>query len=378
YATLSNSNSNSASAGALRERSAASLQANARIGAGSLWFNHTRRELATTGGTATPGAFSTSSDARWRSTGIGYSRYEPALRGFFRASLSRVQDGARSGLEASVGLTFYLGSNQSVSASAGSGDGAASQSVQWAQGVPAQGWGHELTATRSSTQGSAAQEFRATTQLNAAQGVLRAEAVSSTGTQGAEHGLRLGAAGGMAWIDGRVYFGAPVNDAFAVVRVATLAGIPVSVNGEKMGVTDERGQVFVPSLRSLYGFDVKIDPTAAPMDWRLPAMRRRVALAPRSGATIAFEATRIQAVVGQLKPVGHEALPQLSAVTVFAGPTPTLSISGQDGTLYLENLPPGRHRGLAGEAAAQCAFWLEIPATNDPLIDLGEIACEKP
>src|SRR5207253_1755623 len=98
----------------------------------------------------------------------------------------------------------------------------------------------------------------------------------------------------------------------------------------------------------------------------------------RSGVSIAFEATRIQALVGRLKRAGGADLAALTPITIATGAQTLSSITGQNGVIYLENVPPGRHRGRAEDPLGPCDFWLDVPNENEPLIDLREMVCERP
>jgi outer membrane usher protein FimD/PapC len=51
--------------------------------------------------------------------------------------------------------------------------------------------------------------------------------------------------------------------------------------------------------------------------------------------------------------------------------------TGKGGEFYLENVPPGTYRALAEIPGKSCSFDLTVPETDEMIVDLGVLACER-
>ena len=47
--------------------------------------------------------------------------------------------------------------------------------------------------------------------------------------------------------------------------------------------------------------------------------------------------------------------------------------TGKSGDFYIENLPAGRHRASVQIRGSRCEFAIEVPATADTAVALGDI-----
>lgn len=343
------------------------------------------------------------SEAR-RSTTLAYARFWPSLRGSLRVAASRVHDGRGSRSEFTAGLVISLDGPRLLSITTRQDREGSAQSVQLSQPVPpGEGWGWEVGADRDAQQGeggtsSQSARWHGAAQLNARYLQWRGELQHRTGTGATSDEVRLAASGGVAWLGGGWHFSRPVQDAHALVQVGALEGVPVRVNGLAMGETDARGQLFVPQVSAWQETEFAIDPQRIPIDQSVPRVSRRVMLPERGGAVIDFQARRLQAVVGRLmRPAiaasrhampgangpGPAPVPQ-ALVRLQSGGSTIETLTGRDGEFYLENLPAGTYPGEAMPegarptqgASAACRFELRVPASDEVVIDLGDLPCE--
>ncbi|MFD0668680.1 fimbria/pilus outer membrane usher protein [Ramlibacter sp. MAHUQ-53] len=315
--------------------------------------------------------------APWRSprdaTALGYSVFLPQWRAGLRAGIARVRDDRGPHLEVRLGLTLLLDDRRTATLETRQAGGESHDALQLRRHLPAgPGWGYDLAAERLRPAGGvdADEAWRAEAQYQGSQALLR----GGWQRAGAQDELRLSASGGIAWVDGRAYLARPIRDGFIVARVGqALAQVPVTLGGEVVGTSDGRGEVLLPEVAAFREAEVGIDPQGLPIDHTVPRLQRRVVLPARTGAVVDFGAIRVRAVSTRLRdsrgPVA--VLP----VRIDAAGLVIETLTGSDGTLYLENLPPGRHAGVAGVAPAACAFTLDVPAGDELLADLGELRC---
>jgi outer membrane usher protein len=190
------------------------------------------------------------------------------------------------------------------------------------------------------------------------------------------------AAGGIAIVPGIGIFPTlPVQDGFAVIRVAGVKNVRGYVNNQELGRTDRNGNLLVPNLLSYYGNrlgiaseDVPIQYNMESTDLTLAPPLRGVAIADFSvsiphyyrGHTIVDEhGTRVVPKYGDIRVMGpkHQEL---------------VSPLGEDGEFELENVPLGAQSFTIDYTGGECTFTLDIADSDQTVIDLGELVCHMP
>ncbi len=326
-----------------------------------------------------------------RDSTLAYARYWPSLRGSLRIAASRLHDSRGRRSEITAGLMMSLEGARLLSTSLRQDSAGSAQSVQLSQPVPpGEGWGWEAGADREPVPegGGAGSRTRwhAMAQRHARHLQWRGELQRRTGAGATADEQRLSASGGIAWLGGSWHLSRPVQAAHALVQVGELEGVPVRVNGLAMGETDARGRLFVPQVGAWQETEFAIDARRIPIDHTVPRIRQRVLLPERGGAVIDFQARRLQAVVARLlrpwrpgdagaaRPVPLA----LAVVRLQAGGQAIETATGREGEIYLENLPPGSYPGeaLGGAGEPPCRFTLAVPASDEVLVDAGDLRCE--
>lgn len=94
--------------------------------------------------------------------------------------------------------------------------------------------------------------------------------------------------GSIATMGGGVFFSNWIDDSFAVVNVGA-PGLEVLHDNRPVGVTDRRGMLLVPTLRSYQKNKITIDPANLPIDAEIESTREIVAPANRSGVLVDFK-----------------------------------------------------------------------------------------
>ncbi|MBI3348113.1 MAG: fimbrial biogenesis outer membrane usher protein [Burkholderiales bacterium] len=195
------------------------------------------------------------------------------------------------------------------------------------------------------------------------------------GRRGGEVETRVGAAGGLAWVDGSLFAGRRIEGGIAVVDVGGHPGVRVTQDNQVVARTDANGRAFVSGLRGYQANRVGIDAADLPMDVELEALEIRLTPAARSAARIAFPVQRGRAVTLQLIDAAGHALPPGSLLQA-SGHERQFPV-GLNGRAYLAGLSEGRNALRATWADGHCRFEFQLPPARsaDDLPDLGTLIC---
>jgi outer membrane usher protein len=188
----------------------------------------------------------------------------------------------------------------------------------------------------------------------------------------------LNLAGSIAWVDGGLYPSRPITDSFALVRVPGIKGVRVKGAYQDMGDTNADGELLISNLSAYNDNAIAIDQRDIPFEYEVGRLQMHVAPWHRGGAVAEFQVKKIQALVGRLFVVsnGERKSADLAGLEVEL-PDRTISvIIGNGGEFYLENIQPGRYKARIFRDELDCRFTLEIPASSETIVNLGEKTCE--
>ncbi len=196
---------------------------------------------------------------------------------------------------------------------------------------------------------------------------LQLEAVHTDGA-GAH---RATLTGGLVWLGGQLHATRRVDDSFALVNVGGIPDVQVFLENQPVARTDAGGRALIRNLRPYEPNRISVDPARLPIDTWIDASSATVAPAFRSGTEVAFALRRERGVVLRLRTVAGVAVPS-GAVVELGGQSYPVAHQG------LTYLVPGEGRSQAAAVwpGGRCVFELRQPAGEDPLPDLGTIACE--
>jgi outer membrane usher protein len=188
---------------------------------------------------------------------------------------------------------------------------------------------------------------------------------------------RVSASGGVVAVGGDVYATRAVNDSFALIRVADVPGVDVRLNGQKMGKTNDDGELLVPNMTSYLASRLAIDDQQIPADYVIDGTERVVATGFRGAAIVAFPVHRQQALVGNvvIDTGGKPVVPAYGDLTVSAAGKDFTSPIGAAGEFYLDGVPPGDHPATVSYTDGDCRFTLNAPATKERMVKLGLLTC---
>lgn len=180
--------------------------------------------------------------------------------------------------------------------------------------------------------------------------------------------------GSLVVMNGGVYATNTINDAFALVSTNGYAGIPVSYENQRIGVTNDKGYLLVPTVTSYYHAKFQIDPLNLPADVNLPSVEKTVAIRDHSGYLVEFPVQRLSAADVELVDTQGKPLANGSQVAVIG--SNQQSYVGWDGMTYID--PVQQHNRLSvipadGGAPCQVSFSLANP---QGLQRVGPLVCQ--
>jgi outer membrane usher protein len=183
-------------------------------------------------------------------------------------------------------------------------------------------------------------------------------------------GTSLYWSGAATFLGGGLRAARQVNDSFALVDVAGLAGVPVYVDNQLVAHTDANGRALVRELRPYEANRIGVDPGELPLDTAIAARTLVLVPAYRSGVIARFPVERVAGGTFRLLTVDGVPVPS-GAEVHFAGAVFPVAL---DGMTYVT----GFDHGMSGEARwgeARCVFRLESPPPHEPLPDMGDVTC---
>jgi len=188
----------------------------------------------------------------------------------------------------------------------------------------------------------------------------------------------LTVSGGVVALGGSVHATRAIDDGFALIRTPGVSGMRGYVNNQEVGRTNAKGELVVPNnLVSYYGNRIGINDQDIPLDYRVDTTERTIAPPFRGGALVVFPVKRLQILTGTLRieTAGELRVPTYGTLTVTTQDGTIESPVGKNGEFYLENLDAGSHEAVVEYQTTTCRFRLNVPATPEPFVKLGEIRC---
>ncbi|MEH1928176.1 MAG: fimbria/pilus outer membrane usher protein [Nostoc sp.] len=187
----------------------------------------------------------------------------------------------------------------------------------------------------------------------------------------------LNASGSIVAIGNNIFFARPVTDSYALIQVPGVRGVRGYMSNQEIGRTDSRGNLFIPNLLPYYANNLRIQDEDIPLDYRVDANEKVIAPTFRSGAVVRFPVLRIQTIIGNIsiEVSGKTIIPVYGQLTVTISDKQVDSPIGNQGEFYLENLAPGRYVANVEYAQGVCAFDLNIPHSDQKIVNLGSLKC---
>lgn len=188
---------------------------------------------------------------------------------------------------------------------------------------------------------------------------------------------RASAAGGIVVAGRGVQFSQPVDGSYAVVDVGDIPDVRVYHRNQEVGKTNRNGRLLVTGLLPYQRSQIRIESADVPMDVLLRKAEHEFAPPHRGAALVTFQARRFQYQTGKIRVYQRNdiIIPRYGDLVVQAGGETYTSPVGQDGEVYFEHLPAGKHMASVRHDKGACQFQLEVPESTDAQVDLQRIIC---
>jgi len=178
--------------------------------------------------------------------------------------------------------------------------------------------------------------------------------------------------GSVAWIGGKPFLAREIRDSFAVVKVDRFEGVDVFLENQSVGITDSSGRVLIPGLRPYESNRVTIDIEDLPITARIDASEIVVAPFFRAGAVVNFPADASRDIRLRLVLPGGNPVPEGAVVRI--GDRHDVFPVGMNGAVYMMGVEDSVSATVSW-ADNSCGLEIDVPETNSPVPNLGDIQC---
>ena len=280
-------------------------------------------------------------------------------------STTRVS-GSASGTTFGISLTMPLDKQINLSASATQRSGKSDAYARVSKALGAEngvGW-RALAGVREN---AAYSEGGVYYQGNS--GLATAEVSASSQQQA----LRLGAQGGLVFIDGGVYTSRRLDNSFALVEVAGYPNVGIGVHGAVLTRTDAEGKALVSRLMPFQANSIRLDPSELPISAEIDSIEQIVVPQPRSGVKVAFPVRSGRAAL--LKIVFDDGDPAPAGAEIELVGDKQEFFVARRGEAFITGLQAKNTLRLKWRGGT-CGFGVELPTgAIDEITRVGPITC---
>ncbi len=290
--------------------------------------------------------------------------------GIYLSSYASKDLGTEGGWSAGITVNLSLGKQRSASASTNTGSNRdtinRAELSQSPPGGPGSGW-------RLAVSDDPNQRWRMGLSRNTNFGSFRAEATDTIN----DPAVRLGASGSIGWLGGHAFAVRTIGaGSFAVVKVDSIANVPIYRSNQLIATTNASGMALVPDLLPYQQNPLTINPIELPFDIEIQSVREVTVPYARSGLVVNFPVYRSRNALVVLHQRDGSVVPAGARVTV--SPNETSFIVGKRGEAYLMDLTDSNHLTVQWpDHVCELLLPLDPAGPSEPRI--GPVTCgERP
>ncbi len=263
-------------------------------------------------------------------------------------------------------LTVTTSSNLSVSSTMQRTHDEMGYQLNASQTPPADGgWGWNVAASQQASQQSGQGEV----------GYLGRYGKAYTGFSRLpdNHYSYAGATGSVVMMGGGLFAAREINNGFAVVSTDGIPDVPVKLQNNVIGTSDDNGLLLVTSLNSYQNNQISIDPMDLPANMRIARVEANATPADRSGTLVSFGITPVRAAQVILVDEQGQAIPEGSVAIATTGAGQS-SLVGFDGMTWFDTLE--QHNALrVNTETGTCSVTFDYPASARGIVQIGPLVC---
>ncbi len=284
-------------------------------------------------------------------------------------------DNNKSELGFFVSLTYYPWKETIMTNTGMSGDSFRGN-FQIQKNAPiGEGYGYRAAVDMRNEKDGLETSLRPYFQYNGMYGIYSTEVSAQFGRSQEIQTYQFNASGAVVYVGNSFGFTRPIDDSFALVKVAQVPGVRVYHNNQEIGKTDQFGKLVVPNFHSYDANQIRIDDKDIPLDYAITDVTRYISPAWRTGTLVKFEAKKVQAFTGRLliEKEGKILPLEYHRITMkLNGKTLTFQ-TGRDGEFFIEDALAGSFKASFKYEGKVHTFDINIPKSDEIIIDAGEI-----
>ena len=164
-----------------------------------------------------------------------------------------------------------------------------------------------------------------------------------------------------------------INDAFIVVDTDHYADVPVLFENQKMGKTDKKGHLLIPTVSSYYPAKVEIDTLPLPADVVANNVNDRIAVKQGSGVVVKFSVEKVLSANITLHDAAGQPLKLGTLVTEQN--TQQTTVTGYDGLVYFSHLKENNVLNIQQENHSVCRVSFTLDPDRHSIEQVGPLSC---
>ncbi|MCC3701638.1 fimbria/pilus outer membrane usher protein [Rouxiella badensis] len=183
-----------------------------------------------------------------------------------------------------------------------------------------------------------------------------------------------GASGSLVMMGGGLFAAREITNGFAVVSTDGVPDVPVKLQNNPVGTTNNSGLLLVTPLNSYQKNLLSIDPMSLPANTRITRIEANATPGDRSGTLVNFTIESVRAAQVVLTDARGKVIPEGSQVRLNGDQSQTVPV-GFDGMAYFDTLK--QHNTLQVTTnSGTCSVQFDYPAKTEGIPQIGPLACK--
>lgn len=201
----------------------------------------------------------------------------------------------------------------------------------------------------------------------------RALLTADLSASSAQQSLRLGAQGGLVFMDRRFFVSRRVQDSFALVEVPGYPDVGVGFQGSTLTRTDANGLALLPRLLPYQRNSIRLDPNELPINAELDSIEQVAVPAARSGVKVVFPVRSGRGALIRIVLDDGEPAPAGAEITLQGDPKEFFV--ARRGEAFVTGLQTSNTLRLQWNGGA-CTFAITLPPGHlDEIARVGPVTC---